>query len=96
MTIKPGMLCWLVGNDVADETQGKVVLALGFIGSFYFVSRSGSGRGRVEDAWSVSAHWLPGGAWVAPTANLRPISDPDTDLSESYPETLQDMLKDSA
>ena len=88
MKIEPNMLCVLVGEDVNDECRGQIVETVKYIG----LSRGFGWNGEpmvVHDTWVVKARWVPDAALFAldgfavGAANLRPISGPGIDITET-------------
>ncbi len=93
--IKPGCLCIIVGPRIPEEYRGRIVHVLAYIGWVQVKFIDGQ-PGVLRDCWAVEADFLDlrRGPWTAAAVNLKPISDPDADLSESYPETLEDRLRE--
>lgn len=80
--IKPGCLCYVVGED--HIYTGRVVTAVRFIPNGYFLSADGSYR--QADQWEIDAPWLPvlkpGWRWMEYPFHLRPITDPDVPVEK--------------
>lgn len=94
--ITPGTLCWLVRCDYEPSWVGRVVTAVRFVESRRVIH-----QGRqffIQAVWELSAPWMPPGPfglkWSAPASYLRPIIDPDADLSEPAADPMHEDLVD--
>lgn len=87
--IKPGCLCYLVGPYVRRDERGRVVTA-----ARYFPNGRG---GETRALWEIEAPWLPPAphpyaAWALLPGDLRPITDPDADMTADRKELLDLLL----
>lgn len=73
--MKPNTLCVIVRDNVYPDVVGRIVTAVRPMG----------------DDWMVEAGWLKDGPWWAHRTQLRPISDPDIDTTETT-DALHDSL----
>lgn len=73
MSIKVGMLCYVVKAYVVPGAEGRIVEVQ-------------AAHEAIPNCWYVSADWLPGFVHSAYSEQLRPISDPD--LTEKHDEEV--------
>ena len=95
MKIKANMLCWLTSCKSYPEWIGRVVTTVRYAPASPLCDRDGMVY--EDDAWIVTADWLPpppfGDNWASPPSGLKPINDPDIDTTERD-DALTDNLLD--
>jgi len=79
--IKPDMLCWIIRCQTDPKWIGRVVKTVAWSDE--------------RQVWAVTADWLPpppwGIYWTAKSSSLKPLHDPDLDVTDRT-DALHDNL----